>query len=79
MPVRIEDVIKELNNVQKSISLMEWLKDTYPMQKEKHLLSIYHHLIHEIDIEISQKEYKESTNLQEHRITFYPHYLEKKQ
>ena len=79
MPIRIEDVIKELNNVRKSISLMVWLKETYPMQKEKHLLSIYHHLIHEMGAGISQREYKESTNLQEHKIIFYPHYLEKNQ
>lgn len=79
MPIPIEDVLKDLENVHDSVSIMEWLRDKYPNQKEKSILSLYHQLVRLIGDKLVQKDLKETTSLKEHNIIFYPHYLEKVQ
>lgn len=79
MPIRIEEVLKDLKKVKGKISIMEWLRDSYPKQSEKHLLSIYHHLVKDLNEIVFQHDEKETTELKEHKITFYPHFWENAQ
>lgn len=77
--LRLDEVIEDLKSTRKIIPLLEWLKEHYPEQNDRTLLTIYQQLLHKIPERLKQSDQKESFNLNEHRITYYPHILENKQ
>lgn len=76
MLLRIDDVIENLRMCKRRVLLMEWLKENYPEQSDRTLLSVYQQILQRESKRLRQSDSRESTNLKNYRITYYPHILE---
>ena len=76
MLLRIDDVVENLRMCKRRVLLMEWLKENYPEQSDRTLLSVYQQILQRESKRLRQSDSRESTNLKNYRITYYPHILE---
>lgn len=74
--LRIETVLHDLEKAHKGVSLLQWIKDTYPQYDERTWLGVYQQLLQLSSNNFKQCDSEEILNLKEHRVTYFPHVLE---
>lgn len=74
--LRVEEVLELFSRYKGKAPLMDWLKENYPTQSEKNLLTVYQQMLQRIPERFRQSDEEFSVDLVEHRMRYYPHIVE---
>lgn len=77
--LRVEEVLDVFSKYKGCAPLMDWLKQNYPTQCEKNLLTVYQQMLQRIPERFKQSDEESSVDLVEHRMRYYAHIVENEQ